>query len=139
MPPGPVLRFGASVVAVLYRVSRGLTGGHHTLLLTTVGARSGAQRTASLRRFEDGPGRWLVVGSGGGTAKHPSWVFNLVRNPDRVSAEVDGDRFMVTPEIVGGDERPSVWRRIVGEAPQFGKYEHSTDREIPVIRLVRVP
>jgi deazaflavin-dependent oxidoreductase (nitroreductase family) len=76
--------------------------------------------------------------SAGGAAKQPSWVINVARNPDKVWVEVDRDRFKVTPEIISGTERPEVWRRIVAEAPQFGKYEHTTDREIPVVRLTRV-
>jgi deazaflavin-dependent oxidoreductase (nitroreductase family) len=137
MPSGRVLRFGTSIIAWLYRATGGRIGGHQTLLLETIGARSGEHRTASLRRFEDGPGRWLVVASAGGAAKHPSWLINLVHDPDQVWAEVDRDRFKVTPELIGGDERPTAWQRIVAEAPQFGKYEHTTDREIPVVRLTR--
>ena len=137
MPGGRVLRFGSGVMASLYRASGGRIGGHHTLLLATVGARSGEKRIASLRRFEDGPGRWLVVGSAGGRATHPAWVVNLAHDPDKVWAEVDRDRFKVTPEVLGGEERTAAWRRIVAEASQFGKYEHSTDREIPVVRLTR--
>jgi deazaflavin-dependent oxidoreductase (nitroreductase family) len=138
MPSGRVARFGTGVMARLYRVTGGRIGGHRGLLVSTIGARSGEQRTAYVRRFEDGPGRWLVVGSAGGAAKQPSWVINLARNPDKVWVEVDRDRFKVTPEIIGGAERPEAWRRIVAEAPQFGKYEHTTDREIPVVRLTRV-
>jgi deazaflavin-dependent oxidoreductase (nitroreductase family) len=137
MPRGRVLRFGTRFMATIYRASGGAIGGHHALLLMTVGARSGEHRTASVRRFEDGPGRWLVVASAGGAAQHPSWLINLVHNPDKVSAEVDRDRFKVTPEVLGDDERATAWRRIVAEAPQFGKYETTTDREIPVVRLTR--
>jgi deazaflavin-dependent oxidoreductase (nitroreductase family) len=137
MPRGRVLRFGTSIIAWLYRASGGRIGGHHSLLLATVGARSGEQRIASLRRFEDGPGRWLVVASAGGAAKHPSWLINLVHNPGQVYAEVDRDRFKVTPELLSDEERPTAWQRIVAEAPQFGKYEHTTDRKIPVVRLTR--
>jgi deazaflavin-dependent oxidoreductase (nitroreductase family) len=137
MPRGRVLRFGTSFMARMYRASGGRMGGHHMLLLTTVGARSGEHRIASVRRFEDGPGQWLVVASAGGAANHPSWLINLVHNPDQVTAEVDRDRFKVTPEVLGAEERSTAWRRIVSEAPQFGKYETTTDREIPVVRLTR--
>jgi len=125
------------MIAWLYRATGGRIGGHHMLLLTTVGARSGEQRTANVRRFEDGPGRWLVVASAGGSAKQPSWVINLAHNPDQVWVDVDRERFKVRAEIVSAEERPDLWRRIVAEAPQFGKYEHVTDREIPVVRLTR--
>jgi deazaflavin-dependent oxidoreductase (nitroreductase family) len=136
MPGGRVIRGGMRMVAGLYRLTGGRSG-RTALLLTTVGARSGEQRTASLRRFDDGDGRWLVVASAGGTAKHPGWVQNLVRSPDKVWIEVGPDRYKVRPELLRGDERAAAWKRIVAEAPQFGGYEHKTDRDIPVIRLTR--
>ena len=135
MPRGRMLRFGSSMMAGLYRLTGGRTG--HSLLLTTIGAQSGEERTASLRRFDDGDGRWLVAGSAGGSARHPAWLSNLSRNPDRVSVEIGRDRFKVTPELLAGDERAAAWKRIVAEAPQFGGYETRTDREIQVVRLTR--
>jgi deazaflavin-dependent oxidoreductase (nitroreductase family) len=138
MPSGATARFGATVTAGLYRLSGGRVGVGHGLLLTTIGAKSGERRVASLRRFEDGDGRWLVVASAGGQAKQPSWLVNLSRNPDSAWAEVGRDRFKVGPEILDADERATAWRRIVAEAPQFGGYETKTDREIPVVRLTRL-
>jgi deazaflavin-dependent oxidoreductase (nitroreductase family) len=137
MPRGRALRVSTGIIAWLYRVTGGRIGGHHMLLLTTVGARSGEQRVANLRRFEDGPGRWLVVASAGGSPRQPAWITNLDRRPDQVWVEVDRERFKVRPEIIAAEERPELWRRIVAEAPQFGKYETVTDREIPVVRLTR--
>jgi deazaflavin-dependent oxidoreductase (nitroreductase family) len=136
MPGGRVIRGGMRMVAGLYRLTGGRSS-RNSVLLTTVGARSGEQRTASLRRFDDGDGRWLVVGSAGGTAKHPGWFHNLARNPDKVWMEVGRDRYKVRPELLRGDERAGAWKRIVAEAPQFGGYEHKTDRDIPVIQLTR--
>jgi hypothetical protein len=49
------------------------------------------------------------------------------------------DRYKVRPELLRGDERAAAWKRIVAEAPQFGDYEHKTDREIPVVRVTREP
>ena len=137
-PRGRVVRAGMRMVAGLYRLTGGRSG-RHALLLTTVGARSGERRTASLRRFADGDGRWLVVGSASGSAKHPGWFHNLARSPDKVWVEVGRDRFKVRPELLRGDERAAAWKRVVAEAPQFGGYEHKTDRDIPVIRLTREP
>jgi len=124
-------------MARLYRMTGGGITGHQTLLLGTIGARSGEPRTASVRRFDDGPGRWLVVGSNNAGAKQPSWVVNLAHHPDQVSVEIDRDRFKVIPEILAGEERDAAWRRIVAESPQFGTYQHKTDREMPVVRLTR--
>jgi deazaflavin-dependent oxidoreductase (nitroreductase family) len=125
------------LIAALYRATGGRSGGS-ALMLTTVGARSGEQRVASLRRFDDGDGRWLVVGSAGGAAKHPAWFHNLAQSPDKVWVDVGRDRYKVTPELLQGDERATAWARIVAEAPQFGGYLTQTDRELPVVRLTRV-
>jgi len=137
MPRGRLLRVSTAMMAWIYRRTGGGLGGHSMLLLTTVGARSGEKRTANVRRFEDGPDRWLVVASAGGAAKHPSWLYNATTHPDQVWAEVDRDRYRVTPEILAGDERAKAWDRIVAEVPQFGTYPDKTDREIPVVRLTR--
>jgi deazaflavin-dependent oxidoreductase (nitroreductase family) len=137
MPSGPIARFGATVMAGVYRLTGGLVGVRHGMLLTTVGAKSGQQRVASVRRFEDGDDRWLAVASAGGQAKQPGWLINLARNPGRAWVEIGRDRFKVRPEILTGAERATAWKRIVAEAPQFGGYETKTDREIPVVRLTR--
>ena len=135
MPKGRLLRVSTAMMARLYRATGGGMGGHHMLLLTTVGARSGETRIANLRRFEDGPDRWLVVASAGAAAKHPSWLYNATSHPDQVWAEIDRDKVRVTPQILAGDERAEAWDRIVAEAPQFGTYPDKTDREIPVVLL----
>ena len=136
MPGGRMVRGMMRLTAALYRATGGRSGGH-TLLLTTVGARSGEQRVASLRRFDEPDGRWLVVGSAGGSPKQPSWVHNLAHSPDKVSVEIGRDRYKVTPELLEGDERATAWERVVAEAPQFAGYLEKTDRELPVIRLTR--
>ena len=136
MPGGLMVRGVMRVIAGLYRATGGRSGGS-ALLLTTVGARSGEQRVASLRRFDDGDGRWLVVGSAGGAAKHPAWIHNLARSPDKVWVDVGRERHKVTPELLHGDERATAWERIVADAPQFAGYLQQTDRELPVVRLTR--
>ncbi len=134
-PSGGMLRTSSAFMAGLYRLTGGRVG--HTLLITTVGAKSGQQRTASVARFDDGEGRWLVVGSGMGAAKHPSWLYNLAKNPDQVWVRIGRDRFRVTPELLTGAERDEAWKRVVAESPAFAKYPTKTDREIPVVRLTR--
>jgi deazaflavin-dependent oxidoreductase (nitroreductase family) len=136
MPSGPMARFGALVMAGVYRLTGGRIGVGHGLLLTTIGAKSGEERVASLRRFEEADG-WLVVASAGGQAKQPAWLRNLSQNPDRAWVEVGRDRFKVRAEVLRGEERATAWKRIVAEAPQFGGYETKTDRQIPVVRLTR--
>ena len=120
----------------LYR-RRGREGGRAGLLLTTIGARTGKERTVALGKFTDDEGRLLVVASLAGAARHPAWLVNLAKNPDKVWVEVGRERFKVSPEILRGEHRAQAWRRILGVAPGYGHYEGMTDREIPVVRLTR--
>jgi len=136
MPSGAAARGASRMMAGLYRMTGGRSG-KSALLITTIGAKTNEQRVASIRRFDDGDGRWLVVGSAGGSAKHPAWVHNIAKHPDQVWVEVGKEKTKVRAELLAGDERASAWTRIVKEAPNFGKYEHTTDREIPVLRLTR--
>jgi len=59
-----------------------------TVLLTTVGARTGVERTHVLGGFPDGPDAWLICGSKSGAATHPGWFTNLAKNPDKIWLEV---------------------------------------------------
>jgi deazaflavin-dependent oxidoreductase (nitroreductase family) len=66
-------------------------------MLTTVGARSGAQRRSLLGYFPDGENAWIIVGSAGGAAKHPAWIFNLAKHPDQVWVEMGNRKIKVAP------------------------------------------
>lgn len=54
--------------------------GKPIVVLTTVGAVSGKLRKTALMRVEH-DGRYAVVASRGGAARHPKWYFNLRANP----------------------------------------------------------
>ena len=105
--------------------------------LTTIGARSGEQRTVTLRVLVDGPGRWLVVASLGGAARNPAWLHNLRAHPDRVTLNLGTEEFPVTAVTLTPAEREQTWPRIVREVPGFADYQKNTDRVIPVVRLTR--
>ena len=107
------------------------------VVLTTLGSRSGLERSSTVASFPEGDGTWLVVASMGGEARHPSWYVNLAKNPDRVFLQVGGKRFRVRPMSLDGAERATAWKRITTEGPHFAEYQTKTDREIPVVRLTR--
>jgi deazaflavin-dependent oxidoreductase (nitroreductase family) len=125
-------------MAVVRRVHK-LTGnklsGQPLLYLHTLGAKSGQPRTAAVMAFADGDDNWLVVASRGGTAGHPSWLYNIAAHPDRIEVEIDGRKVAVTASTVTGEERESAWKRITTTQPRFSGYEAKTDRELPVVRL----
>ena len=109
--------------------------GFPQVLLTTVGARTGQQRTSILGGFREDGDTWLVMASKGGAPTHPAWFFNLARHPDRVWLEVGRRKFKAQPELLHGAEREAALARIAGVAPRYGRYQQKTDREIPIVRL----
>jgi deazaflavin-dependent oxidoreductase (nitroreductase family) len=109
--------------------------GFPTVLLTTVGAKSGVERTHVLGGFADGDDAWLVVASKGGAPTHPAWFINLAKQPDKIWLEVGNRKLAVKAESLTGDERLAAIARIAKIAPRYGAYQNKTDREIPVLRL----
>jgi deazaflavin-dependent oxidoreductase (nitroreductase family) len=77
-----------------------------------------------------------VIGSFGGTPRHPAWYVNMARNPDRISVTLDGRTLGVRAESLAGAERAEAWTRIVAAAPGYARYQSQTDREIPIVRLI---
>ena len=107
-----------------------------TLLLVTVGRKSGRTQTLPIGYTKTEAG-YVIVGSKGGAPKHPAWYLNLVANPD-VSVQVKSDRFEARARIAEGDDREVLWASIVEAAPQFEEYQNGLERQIPVVILERV-
>ncbi len=108
------------------------------ILLTTKGARSGAERTAPLGGFQDGGNAWLIVASNGGSKTHPAWLNNMITHPDDIWLEVGKRKMKVRAESLTGAAREEALGRIAAAAPQYGDYPKKTDRAIPIIRLTAV-
>ena len=111
--------------------------GISTLLLETLGARSGQPRHAALGYLEAGPESWLVIASMAGAAHHPAWLYNLAKQPEATIELADGRRVPVRAESLEGQNLEDAWARIAREVPEYAKYRTKTDREIPVLRLRR--
>lgn len=113
--------------------------GFPVLLLTTVGAKTGRERTHVLGGFPDGNDTWLVVASKGGAATNPAWLINMARNPDQIWIEVGNRRFQADAESLQGRQREEALARVAAVAPRYGEYQRKTDRQIPVIRVTPRP
>lgn len=112
--------------------------GFNALVLTTVGAKSGVERTNPTGWFPTGDDdSWLICASAAGAPKNPAWYYNLAAHPDKVTIEMAGRRIPVTAEQLHGPEREDAWQRITTAAPRFAQYQVKTDRELPIIRLTR--
>lgn len=112
--------------------------GFNALVLTTVGAKSGVERTNPAGWFPTGDDdSWLICASAAGAPKNPAWYYNLAAHPDKVTIEMAGRKIPVTAEQLHGPEREEAWQRITTAAPRFAQYQVKTDRELPIIRLTR--
>lgn len=131
-------RVSNPLVANFYRLMGGRGADRMLLVLTTVGGKSGQERTTPLAYFSDEAGGWLVIASAGGAVRHPSWYLNMARHPDRVFVQIGRRRYRVLPRSLKGAERERHWQRIISRAPQFAEYQRQTDRRIPVVRLTPV-
>jgi deazaflavin-dependent oxidoreductase (nitroreductase family) len=109
--------------------------GFNGLILTTIGARSGVERTSPVGWWPGPDGSWLIVAAAAGGARNPAWYHNIAAHPDKVQIEVEGRRIRVTAEQLHGEERAEAWRQIAAATPRFANYQNKTDRELPVIRL----
>ena len=117
------------------RQKGGKVMGMDALVLTTIGRKSGAERSSPVAYFPDGNDAWLVVASANGAANNPAWYYNIAAHPDQVRVELAGRKVAVAAEQLHGQAREDAWGRIKKELPRFAKYEQQTDRELPVIRL----
>ena len=117
--------------------------GHRTLgipslLLHTVGAKTGTARTASLTYARDG-GNYLIVASKGGDPKAPGWYHNLKANP-RVEINVGPKRFGVTarPVVPADPDYARLWQIVnKNNSNRYEAYQTKTSRPIPVVVLSR--
>ncbi|GAA3882712.1 hypothetical protein GCM10022381_26210 [Leifsonia kafniensis] len=113
----------------------GSLGHAQVLVLVTKGRKSGAERLTPVGWFPGGGDSKLIVASAAGAARNPSWYFNLAANPAAVRIEFAGQRINVTAAQLHGAERDEAWRMITTQSPNYAKYETTTDRVIPIIRL----
>jgi deazaflavin-dependent oxidoreductase (nitroreductase family) len=77
--------------------------------LTTVGRRSGQERSVILGYFEDGP-NLVTMAMNGWASPEPGWWLNLQATPD-VTVVVPGGRRAVRGREAEGDERARLWAR----------------------------
>lgn len=106
-----------------------------TLLLTTLGRKSGQWRRTALIYGADGD-RVVVVASKGGAPEHPAWFRNLAGSP-QVRVQVGAEAYDARARVADGEERARLWALMVGVWPAYEDYRARTEREIPVVVLER--
>jgi len=116
LPPRWFIRTAWKVHRGLYKVSGGRFGlrrpkgdNYGLMRLTTIGRRSGQERSVILGYFEDGPNLVTMAMNGWGEAE-PAWWLNLQAKPDAM-IQVPGSRYAVVGRSAEGEERERLWAR----------------------------
>jgi deazaflavin-dependent oxidoreductase (nitroreductase family) len=116
LPPRWFIRLAWSVHRGLYRVTAGRVGLWRpkanrwgTLRLTTIGRRTGRERSVILGYVEDGP-NLVTMAMNGWADGEPAWWLNLQAHPDTTVHVKDGPR-PVRGRAAQGDERTRLWAR----------------------------
>ena len=104
-----------------------------TLLLTTIGRKSGEPRHLPLLYVNTNAGH-VIVASKGGAPSHPAWYLNLLANP-QCEIRVGAKHHHVIARIAEGNERSELWKEMAKLYPPYNDYQAGTDREIPVVIL----
>ena len=120
------------------RVRGGRVGGRAfgmpTVMLETVGRKTGKRRTTVLTSPVQQDGRVVIVASYGCDDRHPSWYLNLRENPD-VSLTMKGETRPMRAHTASPEERADLWPKVVAAYKGYGQYQERTDREIPLVIL----
>lgn len=126
----------------VYEHSGGIVGhrllfGNPTLLLRTVGRRTGHSRTSALTYGQDGEA-YLVTASNGGSPRPPAWLHNVTAQPD-CEIQVGRATLAVTAHATLPED-PDYARRwdIVNKAngERYRAYQEKTSRPIAVVVLI---
>ena len=107
-----------------------------SLLLTTLGRRSGKPRRSALYYAVDGD-RYVVVASKGGADDHPDWYHNLLQTHE-VRVQVLANVFHATVRTATPEEHKRLWPRLVELFPLYATYQQKTSRPIPLVLLERM-
>jgi F420H(2)-dependent quinone reductase len=103
------------------------------LKLTTIGRKTGKQRTVTLLYIKDADS-YVVTASNSGKDAHPGWFFNVRSNPE-VTIQVKGQTKKVVAEVAGPEKRSELWANLLEIAPMYAGYSKRSSREIPMVML----
>ena len=140
-------RIGPRIMPPLERITARLTRGRvqlsgllvPSLVLHTIGAKSGIERDSYLMYCPGPDGELLVAGSNFGRDRHPAWTGNLLAHPG-AAVTVRGHRTGVLATLISDpQERDTTWAWIERQWPDYRQYEQISRREIRIFRLVPSP
>jgi deazaflavin-dependent oxidoreductase (nitroreductase family) len=108
--------------------------GWGALRLTTVGRKSGQERSVIVGYIEDGP-NLVLVAMNGWDEGHPAWWLNLEAHPDAVVRLPDQRPRRVHAMKAEGEKRDRLWRRWAAVQADYDGFAAQRPTETPVIVL----
>lgn len=106
-----------------------------SLVLHSIGAKSGLERDTPLMFCPEPGGAMLITGSNFARESHPTWTSNLIVNPD-VAVTVKGKRIAVRAARIPDDKLDETWSFIERQWPGYRGYERTSGRTLRIFRLV---
>jgi deazaflavin-dependent oxidoreductase (nitroreductase family) len=141
---GPARHVVRPIVTPLDRLLFHVSGGRlklsapmiPSLMLFTIGAKTGAHRETPMMCLPRADGSWLVAGSNFGLEQHPAWSANLIANPE---AEIHyrRQRIPVRAALLSPAEAEAAWPELDDQWPGYRDYEKTANRDIRIFRLTR--
>ncbi len=144
LPPRWFVRFAWFAHRGLYRITGGRVGLRRykadrwgMMHLTTVGRRTGQERSVILGYFDEGP-NLVTMAMNGWAEAEPAWWLNLQAHPEAVVAVADGTR-AVRGRAAVGEERVRLWARWSEIDTDLDSYAARRPGETAVVILEPLP
>lgn len=138
-PPPWFVHAAWRVHRVLHRLSGGRflwttsnKRGWGALHLTTVGRKSGQERSVIIGYLEDGADV-VALAMNGWDEGDPAWWLNLQAQPDAVVRQAGQDPRPVRARRATGEELDRLWQRWVAVDPKLDGYAGGRTTETPVV------
>lgn len=104
-----------------------------TLLLTTLGRKSGEKRTVALVFLQHGEDM-VIVASLAGYDQNPAWYLNLSVNR-QCWVQLDRRTMSAVAREATAAERTELWPRLTALLPLWDLFQRQTDRPFPIVIL----
>jgi deazaflavin-dependent oxidoreductase (nitroreductase family) len=104
-----------------------------TLLLTSIGRKSGEKRTVPLVFLQNGE-QMVIVASLAGYDQNPAWYLNLSANP-KCWVQLDRRKMAAVAREASSKEREDLWPRLTQVLPLWAFFQKQTERPFPIVIL----
>jgi deazaflavin-dependent oxidoreductase (nitroreductase family) len=140
LPPRWFVRTAWVAHRAIYRVTRGRRGlwpptpsKWGTMRVTTIGRRTGQERSVILGYYEDGA-NLVTMAMNGWAEGEPAWWLNLQANPD-ATVQLTGGTRAVRATVAVGAERARLWDRWRRMGDDVDGYAKLRSRQTAIVVL----